>query len=240
MTVSDEPTPAALITSGDFTRRLAAGRSLSFGRAVGNDLRIGHCPEDRRVPRTAGMLECRDDGVLIHNLSDKRTLTVSTFPGPGYEILPMMVTGTHPHPLVRLSLTGAVADYRITIDLRPLGVARDRPSRADGSAPTAGFQRIATMRPRHRFFLAALCLPVMTSSGPRGQVPSYAAMEELLAAHGHPYRAKTIRNNLDELRAWLTHEHDIPDLITVERLAHWAIRSGNVTEGDLERIADDS
>ncbi|GIE74779.1 hypothetical protein Aph02nite_07290 [Actinoplanes philippinensis] len=239
MTASDDATPAALISSGDLTRRLVAGQSLRFGRAPGNDLRIGHSPEDRRVPRTAGLLECRDDGVLIHNLSDKRTLTVATFPGPGYEILPMMVTGTHPHPLVRLSLTGAVTEYRITIDLRGLGPARTSPAGADGSAPTAGFQRIP-MKPRQRFFLTALCLPVMTSSGPRGQVPSYAAMEELMVAHGHPYRAKTIRNNLDELRAWLTHEHDIPDLTGVERLAHWAIRSGNVTDTDLERFADDT
>jgi hypothetical protein len=242
----DEQVPAARISSGGDTLRLAPGESLIFGRGPGNDLRIGHSPEDLRVPRRAGRLECRADGVLIFNLSDKRALTVAAIPGPQYEISPQMVGGTCPYTKVRLSLTGRAGEYRIMIDAHDLPAATAEPA-PDASGPTAGFRRIETMKPRHRLFLCALCLPVMRSFGRHGRVPTYAELQGLLADYGYRYRAGTIRNNLDELRYWLTYEQDIPDLIAdarepagssrvVDTLAHWAIRSGNVTEADLERF----
>ncbi|MBM2615747.1 hypothetical protein JIG36_09290 [Actinoplanes sp. LDG1-06] len=245
MTERDEHVPAAVISSGDFERRLAPGESLHFGRAVGDgDLSIGGAPEDLRVPRRAGRLECRPDGVLIFNLSDKRALTVAAIPGPQYEIAPLMVSGTHPHGVVRLSLAGRAGEHRIMIDARELAGPGTAPV---GGTPTAGFRRLETMRHRHRLFLCALCLPMMKSFGKRGRVPTYAELEVLLADYGYHYKAGTIRNNLDELRHWLTYEHEIPDLIAeggepagssrvVDRLAHWAIRSGNVTEADLARF----
>jgi hypothetical protein len=240
---------AAVVTCGSFHAVLRPGEQLQFGRSAGNQLRIGHAPEDRRVPRTAGRFECREDGVLIHNLSDKRILLVSTFPGPGYEIAPLMIGGTHPHGRVRVSLSGHAAKYVIHLDARGLDAARDRQTgteTADDDA-TVGFRRIEKMSARHRLFLTALCLPLMTSSGRTSQIPSYAGIETLFAEFGYTYKAKTIRNNLDELRQWLTNEHDIEDLLApddepagssrvVDKLAHWAIRSGNVTDADVERL----
>jgi len=174
---------------------------------------------------------------------------VSTFPGPGYEILPLMVAGTHPHPQVRISLTGNAAKYLIVVDVRELQAASAPLGPADESAATVGFRRLADMNPRHRLFLSALCLPLLTASGERGQVPTYAGIERILEDRGYRYKAKTIRNNLDDLRQWLSYEHDVPELLAadegpagaervVDKLAHWAIRSGNVTDADLEWLEE--
>lgn len=242
--------PHAVVSCGTFRATLTPGLSMSFGRGQGHPLRLGHDPQDLRVPRHAGRLECRADGVLVHNTSNKRTLVVQTFPGPGYEILPLMVAGTRPHPQVKVLVLGGVSTYAITVDTRALGdpvavpAGSGEPGR-DGS--TVGFERIETMPARHRRLLCALCLPVLTKFGRKATVPTYAEMEQILHEHGYPMRTSTIRNGLDELRSWLTYEHGIEGLITdtdtdelrgsrsfVERLAEWAILSGNVTDHDLD------
>jgi hypothetical protein len=253
---SSEVAPHAVVSCGSFRASLTPGQTLSFGRGHGHRLRIGHAPQDLRVPRYAGRLECREDGVLVHNMSDKRLLVVQTFPGPSYDILPLMVAGTRPHPQVKVIVQGSGATYAITIDTRRLGTlprttASESAARDEGR--TVGFDRIDSMSRRHRLMLCALCLPMMTRSGRNAEVPSYQEMERILHEYGHSYRAKTIRNSLDELRSWLTYEHGVEGLLSesandslgasgsfVEKLARWAILSGNVTEHDLEQLeADD-
>lgn len=251
--------PHAVVTCGSFRTMLEPGATLTFGRSRGHRLRIGHAPEDLRVPRFAGTFECRADGVLVHNRSDKRTLHVQTFPGPGYEVLPLMIAGTHPHPQVKVVVVGQAASYSIIVDTRPLDPAPSstttgtRPGAPGDEGRTVGFERIGSMSARHRLMLTALCLPGMTRTGSRAQLPTYAEMEEILRAHGHGYRAKYIRNSLDELRSWLTHEHGIDGLVGTRGnesarssenflapLERWAVHSGNVTDDDLDRLeADD-
>lgn len=241
----------ATVSCGSFRAELAPGQTLTFGRGADHALRLGHRPEDRRVPRFAGTLEARDDGVLIHNMSDKRTLHVQTFPGPGYAIAPMMIAGTHPHRYVKVVLVGLDAEYAIAIDTRSLGgVEREAAGPPRDAGSTTGFERISAISPRARLFLTALCLPRMTRTGPRAQPPTYAEMEQILRAHGHDVRAKTIRNGLLDLRTWLTYEHGVDGLIGNENgsagdnflvlLEQWAIRSGNVTDADLDRLEDES
>jgi hypothetical protein len=244
--------PVAVITCGAFTRELDPGSSMTFGRGHGHPLRIGHSPEDLRVPRFAGRLECRTDGVLIHNTSDKRTLNVQTFPGPSFDIAPLMIAGTNPHQQVRVVVAGSAAVYSITIDARRLG--RPEPMEAVpellASPFTIGFDRIESISPKHRLMLAALCLPLMTRYGRDAQVPTYSEMEVIFKRYGRTYAASTIRNNLDDLRSWLTYEHRIEGLLRdsdsrstsndrlVANLADWAIRSGNVRDEDLDRLED--
>lgn len=62
----------AVVSTGGHRALLRPGDELTFGRDPASRLRIEHAPEDLRVPRVAGRLECRRDGVLIHSLSDER------------------------------------------------------------------------------------------------------------------------------------------------------------------------
>lgn len=253
MAGDDKPgRPHALITCGSWSHRLAPAESLTFGRSPEHALRIGHSPPDLRVPRTAGRLECRSDGVLIHNLSDKRSLTMQVFPGPELEIRPLMVTGTHPYHRVRLLLHGNSATFAVMINTEELGSGTSGPTPAQAENPepaTVGFERIPDMSGRHRLLLTVLCLPALTQSGRGAEVPSYAEMADILARHRHPLKPSTIRNGLDELRSWLTYEHQIPGLMHNQgdsaagpgtrmtgALARWAILSGNVTREDLDRL----
>lgn len=256
MSQPPDPTPHAVVSCGSHRWTLTPGEVLTFGRGHRHALRIGHAPEDLRVPRSAGRFECRADGVLVHNTSDKRTLAVQTFPGPGYEILPLMIIGTHPHPQVRVIVKGLATAYAITVDTRPLAggcaLGPDAPS-PTGDGMTTGFERVAAMSRRHRVMLTALCLPLLTRGGDKAEVPTYAQMEIILREHGHDYKAHTLRNSLDELRSWLTYEHDVDGLLGdgspdnggrpanyIQALAQWAILSGNVTDLDLDRLeADD-
>lgn len=251
MTRSGTPEAYAVVSCGSFRAVLEPGQTLTFGRGHGHVLRIGHAPEDLRVPRFAGKLECRDDGVLVHNMSDKRTLAVQTFPGPGYEVLPLMIAGTHPYPQVKIVIAGRAADYAIMVDTRQLErVVRSTPvSQGAGEESTVGFARIDTMSRRHRLLLTALCLPGLTRTGVRAQPPTYAEMEQILRSYGHKMRAKTIRNGLLDLRGWLSYEHGVEGLIGNESgpqtdnflvlLEQWAIRSGNVTDADLDLLEDE-
>jgi hypothetical protein len=248
---SPDHTPHAVVSCGSRRWSLSPGDTLTFGRGAGHPLRLGHSPEDLRVPRFAGKFECREDGVLVHNMSDKRTLVVQAFPGPGYDVLPLMIAGTHPHPQVKVVITGGAGTYAIVVDTRPLGprtAPADRGIAYRGGG-TAGFDRIESMSRRHRLLLSALCLPMLTRSGPRAEVPTYAEMEKILGDQGHSFKAKTIRNGLDELRGRLTYEHGVDGLLGessgdvsgppggfVAALARWAVLSGNVTDRDLERM----
>lgn len=244
--------PHALISHGSWSHRLVPAESLTFGRSPEHVLRIGHSPPDLRVPRTAGRLECRSDGVLIHNLSDKRSLTMQVFPGPELEIRPLMMTGTHPYHRVRLLLQGNSATFAVMINTEKLGSGTTGSALTQAGNPepaTVGFERISDMSTRHRLLLTVLCLPALTQSGRGAEVPSYGEMAEILARHGHPLKPSTVRNGLDELRSWLTYEHQIPGLMHHQgdgatgpgtrltgALGRWAILSDNVTREDLDRL----
>jgi hypothetical protein len=247
------PAAHAVVTCDGRRRALRPGQTLTVGRGQDNDLRIGHDPENRRIPRAVCRLECRPDGILIHNASNKVSLMLTTFPGPGLEIPPLMVTGTRPHSLVRITVPDGGAGIAIDIDARLLGGAPEPDEnpgshRADVSG-TVGYARIESISPQQRRLLCALCLPLMTRSG--ADVPTYAEMEQILRRYGHAIRARTIRNNLDELRAVLSNEFGIVGLSRdrpggsssshetyLPALEQWARRSQNVTEADLERLLD--
>lgn len=246
------PTPpttaGASVIFGGRSLPLHPGESLTFGRSRGNDLQIGREPLDLGISRNAGVLHCLPDGILVRNLSAKVALTVRTFPGPGFEVAPLTMVGTHPYERARIVLPGSTGNHQIDLDLRALRVTT--PAIYDSSsARTTGFARLPDMRPRHRFFLSALCLPLLTASGEAARVPRYTEVREILASRGHHLSVRTIRNNLNDLRVWLTYEHSIPGLIcaagekpgesaTTGRLAEWAIRSTNVTPEDLERLEE--
>ena len=179
---------------------------------------------------------------------------MQTFPGPGYDILPLMIAGTHPHPQVKVVVTGGAGTYAITVDTRRLG---PRTAESGDQAPERDRDREdGRVRP-DRIDVApaphpapALCLPMLTRSGQRANVPTYAELEKILEAHGQPFKAKTIRNGLDELRSWLTYEHGVEGLLGestadaggpsggyVQALARWAVLSRQRHRpGDLDRL----
>ena len=247
------PGPHALISRKSWRRILLPGQSLTFGRGASCDLQVGHAPPDPRIPRTAGELECRSDGVLIRNRSAKQSLTMQVFPGPELEIRPLALVGTHPHDRVRLLLHGRSATISLMIDVAALGPgsrAPVPPQPVDPEEVTTGFERIK-MSDRQRLLLTVLCLPALTQSGHGAEVPSYAEMAETLKEYGCALRPRTVRNNFNDLREWLTEQHDIPGLVEergddapapggtnsmIEKLAEWALRSGNATREDVDRL----
>jgi hypothetical protein len=246
-------TPHAVVICGRHRLLLAPEKALTFGRGRANRLRIGHEPEDSGVPRSAGRLECRPDGVLVHNTSDKVELIIRPVPGPEYPVELCGVAGTQPHGLVKVVVKGRLGEYEITVDTRALRAsARAQPVPA-GGRKTSGFERIRRMSRRDRMVLSALCLPLLIRVGPRAEVPTYAEVAATLRTHGHPVSRATVRKRLDDLRTWLTHEHGIDGLVGdgaetsgrppvyVQRLARWAVVSGNVTTKDLDNLdrADD-
>ena len=233
--------PHAVVTCGEHRRLLRPGQSLTFGRGRDVDLRIGHLPEDRTIPRHVGRIECRDDGVLLHSTSARRGLRVQTFPGPGFTIDPLGVGGSHPHARIRVSVAEAAPDQAITIVAVGLGATvTAEPLPEDGA--TVGFDRIP-LAERHRRLLTALCLPPMTRAGQRAAVPTYAGIQEILAEHGHEVAVATIRNGLFEIRTVLTNQYGVGGLQGggdnfLRPLALWAMRSGNVTDADLDALDD--
>jgi hypothetical protein len=238
----------AVVTFGREQTLLDPGQSLSFGRGRANGLRIGHQPEDLGVPRAAGRLECRTDGVLVHNASDKVDLMVRPHPGPEYRVEPRGIAGTQPHAVVKVVVVGRLGAYELTVDAAVLLGGRSTPTASVDEHGTVGFDRIEGMRASDRRMLAALCLPLLTRVGPRAVVPTYAEVATILSSHGHPVSRATVRRRLDELRTWLGHEHCVDALVGdgaetggrpteyVQRLARWAIASGNVTPEDLDEL----
>ncbi len=240
-----------VVRCGPARHQLAPGESLTFGRGQGNDLRIGHEPADLRIPRYAGRLEARADGVLIHNTSDKRSLVVEVFPGEPFEVAPLMTSGTGPHDLVTVVIDGERGRYAVAVDatgLRASVPPAPLPMTAvvgGVSGATVGFARIASLTPRHRALLCALCLPAAFGWNGQHGTPSYADMEAILAERGHRTSAKTIRNVLDDLRRELATVHGVGGVweeAGAERagrqsflpdLARWARLSGNVTTEEL-------
>ncbi len=91
-----------VVTCGPVRRVLASGQALAFGRGTGQDLRMGHDPDVLTVPRAAGRLECRPDGVLIHNASGRADMIFRPVPGTEKRIDPLSVVGTRPHEHVQV------------------------------------------------------------------------------------------------------------------------------------------
>lgn len=245
--------PSAHISVGRQRHDLAPGASLTFGRSRTNDLRLGHDPDDLRVPRWAGRLEGRPDGVLIHNLSDSAPLLVETFPGPGFEIAPLMLVGTMPHDLVTVVVAGTAGRrHTLTVDATDLVCRPAEPvaRRDSGVGATVGYRRIDELTARQRTLLCALCLPTTLGWSGGGTVPTYAEMEEILAARGIRMSAKTIRNALDDLRRTLAVDHGIEGVHTGDQptgspagrvsflpaLSRWAVASRTVTDAELEEF----
>lgn len=238
----------AVVTFGRVQTLLGPGQSLSFGRGRANGLRIGHQPEDLGVPRAAGQLECRTDGVLVHNASDKIDLVVRPHPGPEYRVEPRGIAGTQPHALVKVVVEGRLRAYELTVDTVALLGGRASPIVSVDEHKTVGFDRLEGMRASDRRMLSALCLPLLTRVGARAVVPTYAEVAAIMSFHGSPISRATVRRRLDELRAGLGNEHGVDGLVGdgtetggrpteyVQRLARWAIASGNVTPEDLDEL----
>lgn len=232
--------PHAVVTHGADRRVLRPGESLSFGRGRDADLRVA--PEDLRVPRLAGRLECRTDGVLVHSTSAKVGLMVHPFPGTGFTVDPLAVVGSRPHGRLRVTVSGLSGEHALTVDTTGLGpAATTTPVAPTEGRATIGFDRIASLTSRQRRLLTALCLPILTRGGARAEVPGYAGVAKILGDHGAPLAMTTVRNALLELRSLLVNEHgivglDAPGEAFLRPLALWAVRSGNVTDDDLDGL----
>ncbi|WP_181779843.1 hypothetical protein [Pseudonocardia pini] len=224
--------PHAVVTCGA-TWVLHVGDDLAFGRAAENLLRIG--PDEPRISRTAGRLECRADGLLIRNLSTKRGLCVRTYPGPDQVIKPRQVRGWD---FTRFTVwVEGVPEPRI--DVRTVGLGGEAPPRP-GPGATIGFDRIP-LRRRHRRLLAALCLPPMTATGAAAEVPTVEGVQQILVSYRDPLSVHTVRNNLNHVREILRDQHGVEGLFgdpvnAFRPLAEWAMASGNVTEADLDAL----
>jgi hypothetical protein len=243
--------PAAIITYGSTRRALLPGQSLTFGRGAGHDIRIGHEPPDLRIPRFAGRLKCRPDGVLIHNTSDKRTITMRPFPGPVLEIQPLTLVGTVPHHMVQLVLHGqSGSQFAINIDTRDLQPAAQTTNLDLDPVheEAVGYTRITDLKVRERQLLTALCLPAWSGLAGSDEVPSYQELDQMFRARGIAVSAKRLRNALDALRRRLSDDYGVYSTETtgpaggkqsfLPTLAHWARISGNIAEEELERFDD--
>jgi hypothetical protein len=244
--------PHAVVRSGGLRRTLYPGESLTFGRGQHNDIPLGRTPPDLRVPRSVGRLECREDMVLVHNVSNKITMLAETFPGPNFEIPPLMTVGSLPHTVLTLVVRGeGGARHVLQLDCTRLSTAWSRLAPApptSSSDETVGFARLTSLTTGQREILLALCLPAFLGEP---ITPSYTDMEAVLRARGRSLSAKTIRNSLDQLRRHLATDHDVPDVYSEQpddprggkqsflpQLARWARLSGNVTDDELTAFED--
>ncbi|GAA4991235.1 hypothetical protein WHI96_09110 [Pseudonocardia tropica] len=219
--------------------------SIGFGRAPANRILIGADPEDDRVSRRAGSIECTRDGVVLHNLSEKHPFDVQTFPGRGFTVPPLEVRGSRPHTRLAVRVTGTGRTYVIGLDLARLTAAAGAHGRARHDLTgrtTTGVTRI-DLPAEDRHLLAAVCLRPMTRTGPAA-VPTHATVAADLTAHGHgPVAPLTVRNRVAALRTTLVEQFGVDELwgpspgeTVLDRLARWARRSGNVLAADLEAL----
>lgn len=244
--------PHAVVRSGGLRRVLQPGESLTFGRGQHNDVPLGRTPPDLRVPRSAGRLECREDMVLVHNLSNKVTMLAETFPGPNFEIPPLMTVGSLPHTVLTLVVRGEGGTRHVVqLDCTHLSRAWSHlapAASARSQDETVGFVRLTCLTTGQRELLMALCLPAFLGDQ---TTPSYTDMEAVLRARGRSLSAKTIRNGLDQLRRHLATDHGVPDVHSdqpddprggkqsfLPQLARWARLSGNVSDDELSDFED--
>lgn len=242
----------AIISTGRQRLRLQVGDAVTVGRASGNAMRIGHAPVDLRVPREAMRLECRADGVLIFNTSDKRTITADVFPGPGFDVPPLSLAGTAPHRTVALVIHGTDGvRHTVTVDsTRLTGAARAQrttDAATDRGDITLGYERLSWVSDRQRQLLCALVLPGRFGWHGSTGTPTYAQMAEILDERGVRLTPKHIRNTLDEMRLRIALDHDVYDIhgdgpasspqpppSYLPGFAQWVLLSGNVTDDELD------
>ncbi|PWJ55110.1 hypothetical protein SAMN06264364_10431 [Quadrisphaera granulorum] len=251
----------AVISAGRQRVRLPVGAAITAGRSSSTDLQIGHSPTDLRVPRLAVRLECRRDGVLIFNTSDKRTITAEVWPGPGFAVPPLSLAGSAPHATVTLVIHGtAGARHTITVDSTRLPGASAHLSGNpsgwdegddDADQRTIGYERLTWVTDRQRQLLCALVLPLRFGWRDLAAVPTYAQVVEILAERGIHLSAKHVRNTLDEIRLRTALDHHVDDIHSdgpcsspeppssyLPAFAQWVLVSGTVTDDELAAFDD--
>lgn len=237
----------AIVRFGNRRWELSPGDELSFGRAEGRDLRLGHDPEDTWVSREAGTLVVLDHVVLVRNDSNSQPLLLQTFPGPEYVLEPRGAVAAPGGEQVRVVVPGLWgSQYAMAVDVSRLRRADPRPDEsAEGVVIAVRATASPTLRleltDRDRLYLAALCEPLLTLAGPAATAATYKQIGERLGRS-----PRYVRNRLDALRNHLA-VHGVPGMRSddeeeatqagyVGALAMWAIRNKIVRLDDLDQL----
>jgi hypothetical protein len=143
---------------------LEAGREITFGRAPGNDVRLGHAPLlDSLVPRYAGVVfECRGQ-LLVKNLDDQLAFDLRSEGRGPVPVTPGMVAGP-PEREFDIVVHGTV---RYTIAVTNLGRAAVRtytPDDVVDEQPPTGAR--VELTDRQRQILNAYVTPVLHGGSP--------------------------------------------------------------------------
>jgi hypothetical protein len=215
-------------------------RELTLGRGRACDLRIAHDPEDDHVSRLAATLRALSDCVLVRNESTSKVLILRPVTGSERAIEPGEATTSLPHRQFAIVITGRFGrEYTVQVDARGLPIPTHLPVEeiAPDSTPTVISPPIV-LTPAQRRLLTALCEPLLIGSGTQATAATYRQVGVRVGRQPGYVRNvfKQIRERLDS--------HGVPGLVSRDRrdvyedfrlpLAMWAIRSGTITEADLE------
>lgn len=239
----------AIIRFGSTSWRLRPGEQLTFSRAEGCDIRLGHDPEDRHVSREAGALIAMDDAVLVRNDSTTQPLMLQTFPGPELILEPRAMASS-PHRHVRVVVPGSWgSQFALAVDATRLRPA-EAPNEADDELlPVVLSKPTEVVNPklngRELQLVAALCEPMLLLAGPAAVPATYRQIGDRLSLSHH-----YVRKRLDVIRGlvadqgvpWLRGDGDAGEISAQNsatyssQLAFWAVRTGLVTSATLSLL----
>lgn len=246
--MSDIASPESITVTDDQTGRtvlVGLGQEVTFGRGTASDIRLAQ--DDPAVSRAAGAVECRLGGALVHNRSRTNDLVLQPVPGVEQTVPPEVTVGTSSVRFFRVVLRGTgQAHYRISVNqasvLRPPAPV----SSASKEGETVGYRYLEWLTPTERLYLCAISEPLLLRSGSAAVARNYKEAAERLTAGGRDRKETTVRNTLNRLRErlaadegliWLRYEDGDPrGGRLLDRLATWAVRSGNVTLSHLEDL----
>jgi hypothetical protein len=212
---------------------LADGESLTIGRQSTRDIRIGGVdpgPQDLGVSRHAATISYTQGRLWVRNESTHLPLLVRPALGQEFVLERRGDIVSLADPATTVVLEGQIRTYQVTIRI-PDAAPDDKGFGPPTLAPAT--QAALSVNPRERRLLAALCEPLLRSSGPNARPATYREIASRLALSEH-----TVRNALDALRERLL-MIGIPGMIGPEakdNLARYAVRSGSITPEDLELL----
>lgn len=234
---NDEPCRVVIVNTPGRSWTVEPGDVVTFGRDRGSTVVL---PDDRHISRRAGSLHVLDDFVLVRNTSTTKPIVLRPAVGEDRIIEPGGATASLPWQEFSIVIGGA-ADLAVVLDVDVRGLLGPVEATSVQSPPIAPtLTSPVEISPAQRRVLAALCAPLLTSSGPHAAPATYAQVADRL-----DLRPQYVRNVIRTLREKLS-GHGVPGLVAEHgeapsddyrwALARWAIRNRWITMDDVAAL----